>query len=130
MQAYKVAQKINEDTFGSATLSTANKYFLQYRIGERAVPKIGGIFAFETLGDALNFTSISSKETILVCEAEVDKDLTWITRICFTPAQHNISAFWKRQGPDLIDIPEGTVLCKSLTPLRVWNEEDKCKSIK
>ncbi len=123
---YKVVRK-TETGFRSAMFPELHPCLTAtYEIGKTTYPPIEGscLFAFELFTMAKGFASGSGEYAILCAEAEVSLKTThpYYTRLPKLGAGIDcIKRFWKEQeyGYSGMRMPMSTVLCDSITPIRV-----------
>lgn len=108
MRVYKVVVTIDGKYFSALH---HGKYTLEYKVGEKTVPKVGKIFAFRALEDAIRFGSginvfLSEAENVTKCPNFLS---AW---------PQDYQAYWNRQSVERYpNTTPGVVLCDSLTLL-------------
>jgi len=121
---YKVVSEGHYDKrMKSMVVSDKSDLCLTYAIGEKTTPKVGKIFAFNKLLSARRFAPGS---TVLYCKATGVKkpNFNYVPDI-FLEYFKDVKIFWKTLAIGSmmrLPIAKGTVLCDSITPIRI------CKS--
>lgn len=129
---YKVCKVASSGKYKSFLYGDADHRMARdYAIGVETVPEFGLLFAFDTLPNALDFLTYSPRgvAVVLMCSAKLESfPFSW--RTCIIPSVSRAGytgcqLFWKDQffareimGP----VPDGTVFCSSITPIRVISE--------
>lgn len=109
--------------------SRTKKFDLEYSLGKKTVPKFGEIFVFDTLEHAQEFgiVGLPERETI-VFRGETDELHASPMSIPYINHMVIMLDFWNRTSDeeffvenwgDMHHTPDGTLLCKSFTPLEV-----------
>ena len=117
---YKVVRWCN---LHNSYVSARSTFVVLYKIGDKAVPKVGKIFVFEKLSNAINFRD--PHETIFVGQAENPRRIRKIAPFFHQNVEGQIKMFWetrsrKKRFP--IDIwcspnaPKGSFVADSFTP--------------
>ena len=134
MIVYKGVRAYTDDAgvevWRSITRYHTNRASVIYKIGEEALPAdgCGPLAAFESLKVLLDFLHLIWSPTgecwqearVLRCESEIIEDYThlppeeWRTPLSLWTTD---AACW-RYGMSLADLPPGTVLCGSITPIK------------
>jgi len=122
---YKVVYSENYDgtycSFMAAELPS--EYSLLYRLGKTTVPKIGRIFVFDTLPNALEFRYASCSSILEGLATDVGKP----TYLCNALSSRSLLInFWKYRNKsntwEIKEAPKGTLSCSSFTPNKIVDE--------
>jgi len=120
-EVIKVATILADGTFGSAWLTPQHRFHLVYRLGEWTYPKVGRIFAFGTIDEALY-----SRDMMVKQRAAMLRCITsgWVRarKISLSTGAKQIEEFWSKyfSGRDAGSLPLlGTILCSELMPVEV-----------
>lgn len=109
--------------------STASPYpyKIEYKIGTKAIAKVGLLTAMNDLDNAIYYAENSiNAGAILICNAIIENKVPqYLVGGRMFPLW--IEEFWKLFEQDRLDsyfgyiclIPDGTVFCKSITPQRI-----------
>lgn len=120
MKAYKVVRK-SAGKLRSAVMKTRNTTNLEYKVGEKTVPKIKGslLLAFTDIERARDFTLSRGLEVYLADVEMAPRDERPTTLINpYSSDLETIKEFWiYRKIAGTMMIPWGTVFCKSITLL-------------
>jgi hypothetical protein len=121
MIVYKVVH-VENGNFFSAIVWNDLKFNTVYRINETARPKIGYLYAFEQLDRARWFANYKVKDVaILEAEAEIE-DTEPVICVKHWDTEEMVR-FWNGNSLYIDGAPTGTVLCKSITPIREVKDE-------
>lgn len=124
------------DSFRSVSIQTNSRWCLRYEIGKTTRPKPGSfLFAFRTEDHAKLFIGRTYRVALLECRALIAprrllrtrfNGLLWLADPAFP---ENLRRFWKQVAKnkfnihayDTIGVPEGSVLCRWIKPIRRVN---------
>ena len=123
---FKVVTRNKLKRYTSSTASLINPHLnLKYRIGRKTIPKIGELFAFNTLNAAQKF---AANHTILICKARISPQQNFHVLGVMRPMipMNEIRCWWKRNcsTTEGFDAPNGTIFCKTITPIKVWKNHE------
>lgn len=118
---YKCVRKVDNKLRSLANISQHPYYNLEYKIGEEISGKIGKLFVFDTLPNALRHCNVSPNFAILKCKA---KGCTIAPiRVPMYPAF--VKKFWENNkvtgnfSSSGWNTPAGTLLCETVIPIRI-----------
>jgi len=126
MKVYKVVRKL-EGKLRSAVMSGRmdnDSTDLEYRIGEKTIPKIKDslLMAFGYIESLQKFTMYNNQEAYLA-DAEIAEKHEYPKALpsAYGASLETIEEFWMyphlRRIAGIMEIPDGTVFCKSITLL-------------
>jgi len=126
MRVFKVVL-VSERGFRS--LVAPKRARIYYRVGERSVPKVGGLLGFDTLGDAIHFAihhRMSVPLKLVVLEG-VGEDVTCMSRVSTVQSMSGYRRFWGGGSGRLRSgkAHSGSVMCSAFTPTRVVWKQDR-----
>jgi len=99
-------------------ISLPIEYSCFYRLAETTYPKIGRIFVFNTLTNALNFSGGIAGSIVLEGIATDIGKPKYVC--CQSHYKYELMAFWgKRNRSNIKPCPHGTLTCSSFTPERI-----------
>jgi len=126
-QVYKVVYVESKPQRMVSAVMGEEPFKVTYKIGKAARPTIGKLFAFNNFKDADRFRENGEFNRILLCNATgvTNVKLKKIPDYQYTTEEQKVE-FWKMggkflnklRGIDIAPIPEGTVFCSTITPIR------------
>jgi hypothetical protein len=131
MEVYKVVsvcgQLPSKPIFKSwGAFQSPKRCILDYELNVTTVPKFGKIFAFKTHKNAKEYLDGTMRQKILKCKANhvTFRNLDWGVCIPNVRSSHilTIKNWWKKsllKRSGTWNLPHGTVLCGSVTPLKI-----------
>lgn len=138
MIVYKVVSFLGSPSTKMYSVTSSNTTLrtrCEYEVGVTTVPKIGKLFAFDSIENAVRFvedgsfgTVLWSIRRILRCEAVLSKET--FNKVV-VPDDLFIEDFWTKhifrewsqKDAPLISVPQGTVFCEEITPLEVLDND-------
>lgn len=126
MIVYKVVRR-REGGYFSTMIPQYNRLCIKYVLGKPVSAPAGGIFCFKTLEQAQDYWyNLGSKcADILVCRARKDTIIPLPVGVPWPQnPSRSLRKFWRdhaknKSGSGPLDILHGTILLRSITPLRV-----------
>jgi len=138
MKVYKVC-KIERGNWVSYQVHDMPRLVATYSLGKTTKPKVGLLFAFNTIDSAKNWNGVNDDDSVILeCEGEVEKKLLRGRQNFCAPNDAPIGSIFKSYMtiwwdwflygngvPEKIKpfyrggtCPKGTVLCSKITPIR------------